>query len=84
MDYDFEWDEGNEEKLLLRHSVRAEEVEQVFYNRPQVRRIADGYIAVGRTDSGRWLHVVFEVRGGRIRSYSARNLTPREQRRFNR
>ncbi len=81
-DYDFDWDEGNEEKLLLRHFVRAQEVEQMFYNGAQVRRIRDGHIAIGRTDNGRWLHVVFEVRDARIRAYSARDLTPREKRRF--
>lgn len=54
----------------------------MFYNGAQVRLIRDGYIAIGRTDNGRWLHVVFEVRDGRIRAYSARDLTPREKRRF--
>ncbi len=34
MDYDFDWDEANEEHLLLRHHVHADEVEEVFYGRP--------------------------------------------------
>ncbi len=81
---DFDWDEANEEKLLLRHSVRPEEVEQVFFGGAQVRRQADAYIAVGPTLAGRWLLVVFENRGGRIRPYSARDLNDREKRRFRR
>ena len=80
--YDIDWDEANEEKLLLRHFVRVEEIEQMYYQGAQVRRIRDGYIAIGRTDNGRWLHAVFEVRDGRIRAYSARDLTPKEKRRF--
>jgi uncharacterized DUF497 family protein len=81
---DFEWDEANEEKLLLRHHVRPEEVEEVFYNHAQVRRTGDDYLAIGHTDSGRQLLVVFERRLGRIRPYSARDLTPREKQRLNR
>jgi uncharacterized DUF497 family protein len=82
LDYDFEWDEHNEEKLLLRHFVRPEEVEQVFYNRASVRRQGDSYMAVGRTDAGRALLVVFERRGSLIRPFSARDLTSRERQRF--
>jgi uncharacterized DUF497 family protein len=82
VDYDFDWDEANEERLLLRHFVRTEEVEQVFYNRPQVRKQAEVYLGVGHTDAGRWLLVVFERHGSQIRAYSARDLTEREKRRF--
>lgn len=48
MDYDFDWDEANEERLLLRHHVRAQEVEEVFYGGPEVRREGDAYLAVAR------------------------------------
>jgi len=82
VDIDFEWDEANEEKLLLRHFVRAEEVEQVFYNRPMVRRQGTEYVAVGQTDSGRWLKVFFERRSSSVRAYSARDLTAAEKRRI--
>lgn len=85
MDYDFDWDEANEEKLLLRHYVRAHEVEEVFYGKPSVKGIGDEiYVAVGPTYGGRWLLIVFERREGRIRPYSARDLTDREKRRFKR
>jgi uncharacterized DUF497 family protein len=82
--YDFDWDHANEEKLLLRHYVRADEVEQVFYGRPVVRRQGEAYIAMGATDAGRWLLVVFEMREGRIRPYSARDLSAGEKRRVKR
>lgn len=83
-DLEFDWDEGNEEKLLLRHDVRADEVEQLFRNAPQVRRSGDAYLAVGPTDGGRWLLVVFVLREYRIRPYSARDITTNEMRRFRR
>jgi uncharacterized DUF497 family protein len=82
MHYDFDWDEANEEHLLLRHHVHADEVEEVFYGRPAVRREGDVYVAVGQTEVGRWLLIVFELREGRIRSFSARDLNDREKRRF--
>lgn len=82
MDYDFDWDEGNELKLLLGHHVQAKEVEEVFYNGASVRRDGDAYLAIGQTDAGRWLLVVFERRGSVIRAYSSRDLTEREKRRL--
>lgn len=82
MDYDFEWDEGNELKLLLRHHVRPEEVEEVFYNGASVRRDGDNFLAIGQTNAGRWLLVVFERKGAVIRAYSSRDLTEREKRRL--
>jgi uncharacterized DUF497 family protein len=84
VDIDFDWDEANEEKLLLRHFVRAEEVEQVFYNGAMVRRQGTDYLAVGQTDAGRWLLVAFERRSSSVRPFSARDLTTREKRRFGR
>lgn len=81
---DFDWDEANELKLLLRHHVRAEEVEQVFYNGAQVRRDGEHFLAIGATDDGRWLLVVFVRRSGRIRAFSARDLKEREKRRWKR
>jgi uncharacterized DUF497 family protein len=81
---DFDWDEDNEGRILLRQFVRAEEVEEVFFNHPQVRRTGDVYLAVGESDSGRHLLVVFERRDGRIRPYSARDLTDREKKRMRR
>ena len=82
MDIEFDWDEGNEEKLLIRHFVRADEAEQVFYNDAMVRRQGNDYVAVGRTNAGRWLLVRFERTSTRIQPFSARDLTRREKHRF--
>ena len=78
---DFDWDEGNEMKILLQGRATPNEVEEVFYNRPEQRRMGSRYIAKGRTDAGRLMFVVYERRDGRIRPISARELTNREKRR---
>lgn len=53
-------------KLAQKHRVDQIEVEQVFHNHPQLRRIARGnvvgedlFTAMGQTDSGRYLMIFF-------------------------
>lgn len=61
----FRWDETNEAKLW-NHGVEAWEVEEVFLNGPVWARNKKGragdYLMVGRTNGGRWLTVVLEVK----------------------
>ena len=85
----FDWDEGNAEKNRIRHGVSRAECEQVFFNRPWLvfedrahSFEEDRYYALGSTDRGRLLFVVFTLRGELIRLISARDMTPRERRRF--
>lgn len=56
---EFEWDEGNEEKISKRASL--EEVESVFYDRKRkTRRTSfNRYVVLGRTSSGRYLFIVY-------------------------
>lgn len=86
---EFDWDGGNAEKNWLRHRVSQSEGEQVFFNRPLV--VADDdlhshgearYLALGHTDLGRLLFVVYTLRGERIRIISARDMTRREQKEY--
>jgi uncharacterized DUF497 family protein len=63
----FEWDEANESELANpSHPIQSWEVEQVFWNRPvwaPNRRGRSGdYIMVGRTDGGRKLTIVVQVK----------------------
>jgi uncharacterized protein len=80
----FEWDEGNEEKLLMRHNISAMEAEQCFGNRHTTRKGAnDAYLLLGRTDEGRMLFLVYEQKSeGVIRVYSGREMTTRERRAY--
>jgi uncharacterized DUF497 family protein len=83
----FEWDAGNAEKNWELHQVSRAECEQVFFNRPL--RVAPDEshsqqeprrAALGRTNAGRLLAVVFTVRGTLLRVISARDMSRVERR----
>lgn len=83
----FEWDAGNSDKNWLRHAVRPSEAEQALLNTPFVvaadithSQAEARFVALGRTDTGRGLAVVFTVHGNRIRVISARTMSKMEQR----
>lgn len=82
---DFEWDDANIEHIG-RHRVSPDKAEQVLQNRPVVRRSRSGrYVAIGQTDEGRYLVVVFEVRrAGRARVVTARPAQSEERRLYRR
>lgn len=82
---EFEWDEHNEEKLLERHGVTAAEAEECFGNAHSRRRVGDVYLMLGMTEAGRMLFLVYEQkRGGRVRVFSAREMTDAERRAYRR
>jgi uncharacterized DUF497 family protein len=79
----FEWDEHNEDKLLERHGVTAEEAEQCFANPNTRRRQGNDLLMLGSTDGGRMLLLVYEQKAnGVVRVYSARAMTPNEKRTY--
>jgi uncharacterized DUF497 family protein len=60
------WLENVVDKLEVKHYVFTEEVEQVFANRPRIKKMNRGhfrdedvYRALGQTDAGRYLVVFF-------------------------
>jgi uncharacterized protein len=58
----FEWDDGNELHLALKHGIEPEEAEEIFAEAPLMRKTRRGhYAAFGRTMSGRLLVIVFEL-----------------------
>ena len=64
---EFEWDDANMLHLALGHGIEPEEAEEVFAVSPLFRRTKRGhYAAFGRTQSGRLLVIVFEMKGGGI------------------
>ncbi|MCB1034324.1 MAG: BrnT family toxin [Acidobacteria bacterium] len=85
----FDWDDGNAQKNWIRHKVSRGECEQVFFNYPWVvaedqvhSHGEDRFYGLGQTDQGRALFIVFTIRGDLIRVISARDMTPRERRRY--
>jgi uncharacterized DUF497 family protein len=85
----FEWDEGNTDKSWIRHKVRWSECEEVFFNHPLLvledeRHSGQEprYYALGKTNAGRLLFVVFTIRSDRLRVISARDMSKRERREY--
>lgn len=87
---DIIWLDHVVEKIQRKHQVSTEEVEEVFYNRPKYRKAQKGkyegedlYYAYGRTDSGRFLLVIFVYKKTKdALVMSARNMDRKERRRY--
>ena len=86
----FQWDRGNIDKNLINHNVKNWECEQVFFNRPFL--VLDDpkhsasekrWAAFGKTDTERFLVVIFTKRKNLIRVISARDMNKRERKFYN-
>ncbi len=76
------------DKLAIKHHVQTDEVEEVFNNRPEFRFMEKGervgedvYLALGQTDAGRYLSVLFiykETKEALV--LSARDMARKERR----
>lgn len=85
----FDWDEANLNKNWEKHGVRPSECEQVFFNLPLVVAedpshsvVERRYFSLGQTDAGRKFSIVFTIRKRLIRIISARDMSPKERRRY--
>lgn len=82
----FQWDEGNAAENWTLHAVTQAEAEQVFFNRPVLvapdlrhSREEARYAALGQTDAGRLLAIVFTLRDTSVRVISAREMSRPER-----
>lgn len=84
----FDWDEGNARKSSDKHNVSQAESEQIFFNFPLLvltdlkhSQTEERYHALGKTNSGRLLHITFTLRmeGKLIRVISARDMHRKER-----
>ncbi len=82
----FIWLDWVIEKLIEKHGVDPQEVEEAFFNAPyKVRKASSGkYLLYGKSDGGRYLFVVFTWDGHRVRIISARDMTLSERRYYER
>jgi uncharacterized DUF497 family protein len=86
--YEIIWKDQYVEKLADKHGLTTEEVEQVLFSNPLIRRQQKGkirgedlYVAYGQTDSGRYILVFFvRKQGAAAMPISARDMTPTERR----
>ena len=83
----FQWDQGNIDKNLIKHSVENWESEQIFFNKPLLvfddpkHSIPEKrWAAFGKTDADRFLIVIFTKRGDLIRVIFARDMNKKERR----
>ena len=88
--YDVIWNEKFVTKIAEKHAVNTDEVEEVLFSSPHVRRLEKGkvkgehlHVAYGQTVAGRYLVVFFigKPRGGAL-PISARDMTGAERRYF--
>lgn len=78
------------DKLIWKHNVIETEVRQVFLNKPRYRFIEKGrhdgehlYLALGITDSGRYLSVYFIYKKNKkALIITARDMTDKERRKY--
>lgn len=81
-----DWNEGNVNKNLERHNVTDREAEEVFANEPKFiledeshSEIEKRYMLWGVTGGGRKLTLIFTIRRNRIRIISARDMSRKER-----
>ncbi|HBY98106.1 MAG: BrnT family toxin [Ardenticatenaceae bacterium] len=88
---DIAWvDVLDEDKLERKHHVHAYEAEEVLLSRPRVYFVEKGriegedvYLALGRTEAGRYLAVFFIYKQDRVALViSAREMDAKERRRY--
>lgn len=85
---EFEWDKHNIEHLH-KHRVEPGECEQVFFNIPLTvepdlvhSRGEERYFALGKTNMGRTLVVIFTARKTKMRVITARDANKKERIRY--
>jgi len=80
------------EKLAVKHCVIPDEVEEVLRNKPKFRFVEKGnqarehvYLALGQTDSGRYLAVIFVYKlSNQALILSARDMANKERKMYDR
>ncbi|HLC04209.1 MAG TPA: BrnT family toxin [Anaerolineales bacterium] len=87
----FDWDEANSRKIWIRHQVSPGECEEAFFNNPLLVAADEKhsqkeprYFALGQTDAGRGLFLVFTIRRALVRAISARDMSRRERKEYER
>lgn len=80
----FEWDAGNLTKSVQRHGITPDEAEEIFFRAPWVMddtRPEDPeprFAAIGRSERGRVLRILFTARRHHIRPISCRPASRKE------
>ena len=82
------WIDEIVDKIAYKHNVRIDEVEEVLHNTPHIRFLEKGkrkgedvYVALGQSDSGRYLTVMFIYKPQKkhVLILSARDMAHKER-----
>lgn len=82
---EFEWDNGNEDKNLVKHGITNEEAEQTFFNFNVAlvdeahSQKEERYQLIGESLSGKILFIVFTERSDKVRIISVRTANHKER-----
>ena len=86
---EFEWDEGNIDKNLVKHGVSNKKAEEVFVDKfafvtPDVKHSTKEprNQILGRDYSGKYLAVYYTLRRKKIRIISARSMSRKERNQY--
>lgn len=81
----FDWNKGNLDHIK-KHNVGYKECEEIFFNTPlridknkKHSQLEERFEALGQTNSGRLLFVVFTIRANKFRIISARDQNRKEK-----
>lgn len=82
----FDWDGGNKYKNVKKHFVSNKESEELFFNKPvfffkdnKHSKIEKRLLALGKTNDGRLLSIIFTMRKDKLRIISARDMNKKER-----
>ena len=85
---EFEWDKGNIDKNVKKHSIENREAEEVFLNDPLISedeihsRTEKRYQCLGITDKNKKLFISFTIRKDKVRIISVRNMDKKEKEKY--
>lgn len=82
--FEFEWDKGNIDKNK-KHNVENQECEQAFFDENKVvykdvlhSDTEERFVLIGKTESKRYLYIIFTYRRRKVRVISARDINKKE------
>lgn len=83
----FDWDDGNILKNEIKHNLKWQTIEEVFFNEPLIVVEDDKHsnelecrcLALGKIDDGSLVSVFFTKRDNKIRLISARAMSKKER-----
>jgi len=81
----FDWDKENIDKNWVKHKIKNEECEQIFFNKPLIIHPDTKHseketrlYALGKTIDNKLLFISFNIRKNKIRIITARQMNKKE------